>query len=437
MSVAYTSRFETVFLCTHPKGPKMSYAAAGRYMKKSEGFVRKWVKRYNETKSVDDLPERGTQRSTTKKDDKAIIKIFEKNPGCSLRRAKNLLLKKDVEANSSRAKPEKKTNMKESSRKKRGNDTDDEPAPKKAKNEPKESKKTNNETKSTTKKAKDEPKQNKIDTNLDEIDFECMKPNVEGKEYNLKICTWNVSGIRAVIKKNGLDYIAKEDADIIALQETKCGKDKMPDEIKLSGYHHYFLDSKQSGYCGVALFCKEKPVSVKYGLNNSNFDSEGRIIAAEFPEFFMVNVYVPNAGQKLVTLPKRLEWNKIFKKYIEELDQKKPVIICGDMNVAHQEIDLKNPKTNTKNAGFTKEERDGMTDFLAAGFIDTFRLLYPDKEGAYTFWSYFANARNKDIGWRLDYFLASERIKNKICDNIIRKQVYGSDHCPVILYANL
>lgn len=330
-------------------------------------------------------------------------------------------------------------NESKTSKKKRANDTNDEPAPKKAKIESKESKKVNENDSSTMKKTKNEPKQmqNKTDTNLDEIDFGCTKPNEEGNDYNLKICTWNVSGIRAVIKKNGMDYIIKEDADIVALQETKCDKDKLPDEVKLPGYHHYFLDSKKPGYCGLALFCKEKPISVKYGLNNSEFDSEGRMITAEFPEFFMVNIYVPNAGQKLVTLPKRLEWNKTFKKYIKELDQKKPVIICGDMNVAHQEIDLKNPKTNAKNAGFTKEERDDMTDFLAAGFIDTFRLLYPDKEGAYTFWSYFANSRNKDIGWRLDYFLVSERIKNKVCDNIIRKQVYGSDHCPAILYINL
>ncbi|EFN71257.1 Recombination repair protein 1 [Camponotus floridanus] len=231
--------------------------------------------------------------------------------------------------------------------------------------------------------------QNKIDTNLDEIDFMCTKSNEEGKNYNLKICTWNVSGIRAVIKKNGMDYIIKEDADIVALQETKCDKDKLPNEVKLPGYHHYFVDSKKPGYCGVALFSKEKPISVKYGLNNSDFDSEGRMITAEFPEFFIVNVY------------------------------------------------LKNPKTNTKNAGFTKEERGDMTDFLATGFIDTFRLLYPDKEGAYTFWSYFANARNKDIGWRLDYFLVSERMKNKVCDNVIRKQVYGRDNWPVKLFINL
>ncbi|XP_011859865.1 PREDICTED: DNA-(apurinic or apyrimidinic site) lyase-like isoform X1 [Vollenhovia emeryi] len=343
-----------------------------------------------------------------------------------------------AKVDSPKAKPGKKTEKLDengASNKKRVIDTNDEPAPKKMRADSKGLKSADS---STAKKSKDEPKQmqNKTDTNLNEIDFGCIKSNEEGKKYNLKICTWNVSGIRAVVKKKGLDYVIKEDADIVALQETKCDKDKLPDEVKLPGYHHYFLDSKKPGYCGVALFSKEMPISVKYGLNES-FDSEGRMIMAEFPEFFVVNVYVPNAGQKLVTLPKRLEWNKAFKKRIEELDQKKPVIICGDLNVAHQEIDLKNPKTNAKNAGFTKEERDGMTDFLAAGFVDTFRSLYPDTEGAYTFWSYFANARNKDIGWRLDYFLISERIKNKVCDNVIRKQVYGSDHCPVILYINL
>lgn len=290
-----------------------------------------------------------------------------------------------------------------------------------------------------SKRAKTEPKQmmNKTETNFDEIDFDCEKLNEEGKKYNLKITSWNVSGIRAVIKKNGIDYITKESADIVALQETKCDKDKIPDEIKMKGYHHYFLDSKKAGYCGIALFSKEKPLDVKYGLSNSEFDSEGRLITAEYPKFFLLNVYVPNAGQKLVTLPKRLKWNDAFKSHVQELDKKKPVIICGDMNVAHHEIDLTNPKTNTKNAGFTKEERDGMTDFLAAGYVDTFRELYPDKTGAYTFWSYFANARSKNIGWRLDYFIVSEKIKSKVCDNVIRDQVFGSDHCPIVLYINL
>ncbi|XP_076175215.1 recombination repair protein 1 isoform X5 [Ptiloglossa arizonensis] len=304
----------------------------------------------------------------------------------------------------------------------------------------KKSKRAGNESEEPApKRAKTEPKQiiNKIDTNWDEIDFECQKLNADGNKYNLKISSWNVSGIRAVVKKNGIKYIMKEDADIVVLQETKCDKDKIPEEVKLNGYHHYFLDSKKPGYCGVALYSKEKPIDIKYGLNNSEFDNEGRLIMAEYPKFYLIGVYVPNAGQKLVTLPKRLQWNEVFKTYIKKLDEKKPVIICGDMNVAHQEIDLTNPKTNTKNAGFTKEEREGMTDFLATGFVDTFRALYPERTGAYTFWSYFANARNKNIGWRLDYFLVSQRIKDKVCDNVIRNEVYGSDHCPTVLYINM
>ena len=305
----------------------------------------------------------------------------------------------------------------------------------------KKSKRTRDEPEEppTPKRAKTEPKQmmNKTDTDLNEIDFDCQKLNAEGKKYNFKICSWNVSGIRALIKKNGIDYIMKENADIVALQETKCDRDKLPEEVKLTGYHHYFLDSKKPGYCGVGLYTKVKPIDVKYGLNDSEFDNEGRIMTVEYTNFYLINVYVPNAGQKLVTLPKKLRWNEVFKAYIIKLDETKPVIICGDMNVAHQEIDLTNPKTNTKNAGFTKEEREGMTDFLDTGFVDTFRALYPDKTGVYTFWSYFANARSKNIGWRLDYYLVSRRIKDKVCDNVVRDKVYGSDHCPIVLYINI
>ncbi|KAI4501415.1 hypothetical protein M0802_003292 [Mischocyttarus mexicanus] len=271
----------------------------------------------------------------------------------------------------------------------------------------KNKRKANGNEEPVAKKAKTDNKSalNKIDTNLSEIHFDCDKLNAEGMKHNLKIITWNVSGIRALIKKNGMDYIVKENADIVALQETKCDTNKLPSEIKVPGYHHYYTDicilttGKKAGYCGVALYTKEKPINVKYGLNNSKLDEEGRLITAEYPNLFLLNVYVPNAGAKLITMPKRLEWNEKFKLYVKELDKKKPVIICGDMNVAHQEIDLANPKTNTKNAGFTKEERDGMTDFLDQGFVDTFRMLYPDKTGAYTFWSYFANARSKNIGW--------------------------------------
>ncbi|XP_034190033.1 recombination repair protein 1 isoform X2 [Osmia lignaria lignaria] len=289
------------------------------------------------------------------------------------------------------------------------------------------------------KRAKTEPKtfMNKTDTDLNETNFDCEKLNAEGNKYNLKIVSWNVSGIRALIKKSGMQYIMKENADIVSLQETKCDKNKLPEEVKLKGYHYYFHDSKKPGYCGVALYTKQKPMNVEYGLNNSEFDDEGRMITAEYPNFYLLNVYVPNAGQKLVTLPKRLQWNEVFKNYVKQLDKKKLVIICGDMNVAHEEIDIANPKTNAKNAGFTKEEREGMTDFLAQGFVDTFRFLYPDKAGVYTFWSYFANARSKNIGWRLDYFLVSERIKNKVCDNVVRDKVYGSDHCPIVLFINI
>jgi len=293
----------------------------------------------------------------------------------------------------------------------------------------------------TEKKTEEKPEtktfMNQTESNLDEINFECEKLNADGEKYNTKICIWNVSGIRALLKKNGMDYLEKEGADIIALQETKCETKKLPDEIKLKGYKNYFLDSKKSGYCGMALLSKKEPLNISYGLSDSEFDDEGRLITAEYDNFYLLNVYVPNAGNKLVTLPKRLKWNEAFKKYIQDLDKKKPVIVCGDMNVAHQEIDLTNPKTNTKNAGFTQEERDGMTDFLKAGFVDTFRLFYPDKTGAYTFWSYFRNARSKNIGWRLDYFIVSERIKNKVCDVVNRDQVFGSDHCPVVFYATL
>lgn len=290
------------------------------------------------------------------------------------------------------------------------------------------------------KKAKTESKLlNSIITDLLSINYDCDKLNKKGKKYNLKICSWNVSGVRAVIKKNGMNYFEKEDADIIAMQETKCDKDKLPNEIKLPGYKYYYLDSERSGYCGVALYCKNdrEPIKVKFGLNNSDFDKDGRIITAEFDDFYVVNVYVPNSGRKLVNLPKRLKWNEEFKAHVKKLDKKKPVIICGDMNVAHEEIDLKNPKTNTKTAGFTREERDGMTDLLKQGFVDTFRQLYPDKTGAYTFWSYFANSRAKNIGWRLDYYIVSKSIKDHVCDNVMRSTVKGSDHCPIVLYINL
>ncbi|KAL7288017.1 hypothetical protein TKK_0018067 [Trichogramma kaykai] len=278
---------------------------------------------------------------------------------------------------------------------------------------------------------------NKTETNLNEIDFECHKENADGEKADLKICSWNVAGFRAVVKKKGIEYLLKEDADIIALQETNCKALEVPEEAKLEGYFNYFTESVKNGYCGMALFSKVEPISITGGLQDLELDTEARVITAEFDKFYLINVYVPNAGQSLVTLPKRLKWNQAFQWYVQGLDKKKPVIICGDMNVAHLEIDLKDSKNNRKNAGYSAEEREDMTKLLESGFVDSFRFLYPDKTDAYTYWPYFYNSRGKNIGWRLDYFLVSERIKNKICDVVNRDKVYGSDHCPVIFYGKL
>jgi AP endonuclease-1 len=250
--------------------------------------------------------------------------------------------------------------------------------------------------------------------------------------------------------------VDNEKPDIFCLQETKCAENQMPAEAKLKGYHSYlasgkdgntvifiwivwlltnicqFLGSK-SGYAGVALYSKVKPLSVKIGIGIEKHDGEGRVITAEYDNFYLVNAYVPNAGRGLVTLPKRLQWNKDFHKYLSDLDKKKPVILTGDLNVSHLEIDLARPKSNTRSAGFTQEERDGFSELLSRGFIDTFRELYPDKEGAYTYWTYMNNARAKNVGWRLDYFVISKRLRNNLCDNIIRSNVLGSDHCPLVL----
>lgn len=196
-----------------------------------------------------------------------------------------------------------------------------------------------------------------------------------------------------------MDYIHYEKPDILCLQETKCSEEKLPAEVNIEEYHIYWQNSKKEGYAGVGLYSRTEPLSVTYGIGIDEHDSEGRVITAEYDDFYVISVYVPNAGRGLVTLDKRLDWNDHFQKYIADLDKKKPVIICGDMNVAHSEIDLANPKTNTKNAGFTKEEREGMTEFLSAGYVDTFRHLYPEKTGAYTFWSYMSNARAKNTGW--------------------------------------
>jgi len=260
-----------------------------------------------------------------------------------------------------------------------------------------------------------------------------------GVKWNLKIASWNVAGLRAWTKKDGYKYMAKEDPDILCLQETKCGKSKLPVEADVKGYHPYWLSGIKDGYCGMGLYSKKKPLNVTYGLGDKEQDEEGRLITAEFDGFYLVTSYVPNSGRGLVTLPKRMKWDTLLKEHLCQLEEKKPVIYTGDFNVAHQEIDLKNPKTNTKNAGFTREEREGFTDLLASGkegFVDTFRHLNPDKEGAYTFWTYMANARAKNVGWRLDYFLVSKSLLPRVCDSVIRPDILGSDHCPIVLLLN-
>ncbi|CAG9769873.1 unnamed protein product [Ceutorhynchus assimilis] len=280
---------------------------------------------------------------------------------------------------------------------------------------------------------------NQTATIWDNINFDSDKKNKEGKVHNLKITSWNVDGIRSWLTKDGSSIMNYSKPDIFCLQETRCSDKKLPEELtKIDDYHVYWCPSQKEGYAGVGVYSKIVPLDVIHGIGNDEHDNEGRCITCEYDGFYLVNVYVPNAGRGLKTLPKRLEWNELFKAFIKNLDEKKPVIVCGDMNVAHNEIDLSNPKSNKKNAGFTQEERDGMTDFLKdGGFVDTFRELYPEEKDVYTFWSYMAKARAKNVGWRLDYFIVSERIGDKVCDNVVNKDVYGSDHCPITLFINI
>lgn len=285
------------------------------------------------------------------------------------------------------------------------------------------------------KKAKTDPKPklNKAHTNYNELNFSLP----DDKEFNFKISSINVAGLRAFIDKGGLDFLQHEKPDILCLQETKCTEDQLPDAARnIKGYHPYWL-CKPGGHAGIAIYSKIMPYNVEYGIGDPEQDSDGRILTAEYEKFFLVCTYVPNAGRKLVTLDKRLRWNKLFEAHLKKLDAKKPVIVAGDMNVAHEEIDLANPKTNKRNAGFTQEERDGMTDLLNLGFVDTFRHFYPDKEKAYTFWTYMGGARAKNVGWRLDYFITSERLVSKVVDSVIRKDILGSDHCPISLFLKL
>ena len=247
----------------------------------------------------------------------------------------------------------------------------------------------------------------------------------------MKLISWNVNGLRAVMGKNFMDFFNEIDADIFCLQETKLQAGQI--EMDLPGYHQYWNYAEKKGYSGTAIFCKEEPVSVTYGLGIEEHDHEGRVITAEFEDFYFVTVYTPNSQDELKRLGYRMEWEDAFRVHLCRLAEHKPVVAAGDMNVAHKEIDLKNPKTNRKNAGFTDEERGKMTELLDAGFIDTFRYFYPDQEGIYSWWSYRFKAREKNAGWRIDYFVASEGMRDRLAGAKIHTEVFGSDHCPVEL----
>ena len=248
----------------------------------------------------------------------------------------------------------------------------------------------------------------------------------------MKLISWNVNGLRAVMRKmDFLSYLKEEDADIICLQETKIQDGQV--DLQPEGYHVYWNYAVKKGYSGTAVFSKQEPLQVIYGIGLEEHDQEGRVITLEFENVFVITVYTPNSRRGLERIDYRMQWEEALLSYILELDQKKPVILCGDLNVAHQEIDLKNPKANRNNAGFSDQEREAFTRFLEAGFVDSFRHVYPDLEGAYSWWSYRAGARDRNIGWRIDYFVVSERLKEQIEDASISADVMGSDHCPVEL----
>ena len=247
----------------------------------------------------------------------------------------------------------------------------------------------------------------------------------------MKLVSWNVNGIRACVKKGFLDYFNQVDADIFCLQETKLQSGQI--DLQLEGYYQYWNYAVKKGYSGTAVFTKEEPISVKYGVGDLDEEAEGRILTLEYDQFYLVNVYTPNAKRDLTRLPYRLEWEDEIRMYLKQLDQMKPVIMCGDLNVAHEDIDLKNAKSNRGNSGFTIEERGKMTALLEDGFIDTFRYFHPQKEGAYTWWSYMSMVRERNIGWRIDCFITSKRLENTLLHADIHPQIMGSDHCPILL----
>ena len=250
-----------------------------------------------------------------------------------------------------------------------------------------------------------------------------------------KFISWNVNGLRACVTKGFMDFFNEIDADIFCVQETKLQDGQI--DLDLPGYHQYWNYAEKKGYSGTAMFTKQEPISVAYGIGIEEHDHEGRVITAEFDSFYAVTCYTPNSQNELRRLDYRMTWEDAFLDYLKKLNEKKPVVLCGDLNVAHKEIDLKNPKTNRKNAGFTDEEREKMTVLLDSGFTDTYRHFYPDTEGVYSWWSYRFKAREKNAGWRIDYFITSKSIDDKLTDAKIHTKVFGSDHCPIELTAEL
>ena len=251
----------------------------------------------------------------------------------------------------------------------------------------------------------------------------------------MKFISWNVNGLRACMQKGFMDFFNEIDADIFCLQETKMQQGQL--ELELPGYYQYWNSAEKKGYSGTAMFTKKEPLAVTYGIGVEEHDHEGRVITLEFENFYHVTVYTPNSQAENARLDYRMDWDDAFRAYVKGLDAKKPVIICGDLNVAHNEIDLKNPKTNRRSAGFTDEERGKFTELLEAGFVDSFRHFYPDLEGIYSWWSYRFKAREKNAGWRIDYYVISESLREKLVDAKIHTQVMGSDHCPVELEIEL
>ncbi|MEH7237530.1 exodeoxyribonuclease III [Bacillus sp. JJ1562] len=250
----------------------------------------------------------------------------------------------------------------------------------------------------------------------------------------MKLVSWNVNGLRACVKKGFLDYFHEMNADVFCVQETKLQEGQI--ELDLEGYHQYWNYALKKGYSGTAVFTKEKPLSVSYGVGDEDEEAEGRILTLEFVDFYLINVYTPNSQRDLARLNFRLDWEDRMRNYLIHLNEKKPIILCGDLNVAHSEIDLKNAKSNRGNSGFTDEERGKMTDLLSSGFVDSFRHFYPDVTDQYTWWSYMRNVREKNIGWRIDYFIVSRSLKDRLKDSQIHSHVMGSDHCPVLLEIN-